>query len=136
MKILLNDLKQDSGIDSYAKYLIAQIIEFIRDRGSEYFKALELLCRLDLAYAQIRNIIRDNENKKISIEDLINYPYSLVYTYVPQHDLQEREWFAEFMDFNLDLYLLDIPLIPESILCELHAIIVAKISRSFNSGNI
>ena len=113
MEILLNELNQDNGIDSYTKYLISQIIKFIRDRGSEYLKALELLCRLDLAYAQIRNIIRNIENKKIDIEDLVNYPYSLVYTYIPQHDLQEREWFAEFMDFNLDLYLLDISLIPD-----------------------
>ena len=113
MKILLDDLKQDNRIDSYTKYLIAQIIQFIRDRGTEYIKALELLCRLDLTYAQIRNIIRDIENKKISVEDLVNYPYSLVYMYVSQHDLQEREWFAEFMDSDIDLYLLDIPLIPD-----------------------
>ncbi|RLI96734.1 MAG: hypothetical protein DRP00_04960, partial [Candidatus Aenigmatarchaeota archaeon] len=80
MEILLNDLKQNNEIDGCAKYLIFRIIEFIRDRESKYLKALELLCKLDLVYAQIRNIIRDIENKKINVEDLVNYPYSLVYT--------------------------------------------------------
>ena len=114
IETILNDVKQDNKIDSYTKALISQIIRFIKDRGSKYLKVLELLCRVDLTYVQIMNILRDIENGRIDINHIASYPYNLTCTYMPQTDLWEREWFIEFMDFDLDLYLLDIPLIPDS----------------------
>ena|GEM_PF-1000912 len=110
---LLNNIHPDSTMDSYCISLLREILHLAKSRGKIYFKLLELLSRLDLTYIQILNIIRAVENKQMNVRDIVDNPYSLIYSYIPQYELQEREWFVEFMDFNIDLYLLDIPLIPD-----------------------
>ena len=113
LEALLNDIRRDSTIDKSCIQLLQEVLCFIKSRGEKFFRILELLSRLDLTYAQILNIVKAIERKEISIESIVDNPYSLVYTYIPQSELQEREWFIEFMDFDIDLYLLDIPLIPD-----------------------
>ena len=113
LETLLNNIHQAGTVDSYCILLLREIFRLIKSRGETFFGLLKLLSRLDLTYSQIRSLIKSIEEKSIDIKTIVNNPYSLVYLYIPQSELQEKEWFIEFMDFNIDLYLLDISLIPD-----------------------
>ena len=113
LKMLLESMRHGSDENTYCSQILREMLALARIRGNSLFTVIKVLSRIDLTYAQILNILRKVGNKKLDINSVINEVYSLVYDYIPRHDLLEEQWFTEFMDFDIDLYLLDIPLIPD-----------------------
>ncbi|MHA1595525.1 MAG: AAA family ATPase [Candidatus Baldrarchaeia archaeon] len=110
---LLNEVRADKSINKRCLSLLQVFISQITNYGDDHFKLLKILSSIDLTYAQVLRLIKDSLNGKLKITDTLKNPYSLVYEYIPSYELQQREWFVEFMDFDIDLFLMDIPLIPD-----------------------
>lgn len=115
---LLEKMKKERE-HPYAVYMIKKLFDKLSKEN--YGELIKLLCSLDLKFIQIYRILKMLKDERMNSSEIVNNPYSLIYKYIPDYRTSD-EWFYEFIDSDIPLYVFDIRYIPDLTFMDAHGI--------------